>query len=157
MNESSKKNPKKIVLQPENFDIIQFSPDPLERAMHVIEELEREEAARLGKTFPPFAAGDTIAVRVRVSEGAASRTQLFEGVVIARRGRGVNESFIVRRTSSGEAMERTFQSCSPMVEEVKVIRHGDVRRAKLYHLRKLSGRAARIREKLGPKRETKPR
>ena len=127
--------------------------------MNVIEELEREEAARLGKNFPPFAAGDTVAVRVRVAEGGggARRTQLFEGVVIARRGRGVNESFIVRRTSSGEAMERTFQSCSPMVEEVKVIRHGHVRRAKLYHLRKLSGRAARIREKLGPKRETKPR
>ena len=125
--------------------------------MNVIEELEREEAARLERNFPPFAAGDTVAVRVRVAEGAARRSQLFEGVVIARRGRGVNESFIVRRVSSGEAMERTFQSCSPLVEDIKVVRHGHVRRAKLYHLRKLSGRAARIREKLGPKRETKPR
>lgn len=125
--------------------------------MNIIEELEREEAARLGKNLPPFAAGDTVAVRVRVTEGAASRAQTFEGVVIARRGRGVNESFIVRRTSSGEAMERTFQTLSPLVEDVKVVRHGRVRRAKLYYLRARSGRAARIREKLGPKREVKPR
>ena len=125
--------------------------------MNVIEELEREEAARLGKNLPPFAAGDTVAVQVRVSEGTTSRSQTFEGVVIARRGRGVNESFIVRRTSSGEAMERTFQTLSPLVESVKVVRHGKVRRAKLYYLRQLSGRAARIREKLGPKREVKPR
>ena len=125
--------------------------------MHIIEELEREELARLNKTIPPFCAGDTVAVRTHVTDGGTRRIQTFSGMVIARRGRGINESFIVRRISSGEAMERTFQTCSPLIEGVEVLRHGDVRRAKLYYLRERSGKSARIREKLGAKKTVKPR
>lgn len=125
--------------------------------MHIIEELEKEELARLDKSVPPFSAGDTVAVRTHVIEGEVRRIQTFSGVVIARRGRGINESFIVRRVSSGEAMERTFQTYSPLIAGVEVLRHGDVRRAKLYYLRERSGKSARIREKLGPKKTTKPR
>ncbi len=125
-------------------------------AMHIIEELEREELARLNKTIPPFAPGDTVAVRTHVIDGEARRIQTFGGVVISRRGRGINESFVVRRISSGEAMERTFQTYSPLIESIEVQRHGDVRRAKLYYLRERSGKSARIREKLGAQK-TKPR
>lgn len=124
--------------------------------MNVIEQLEQEEIGRLGKNIPPFAAGDTVAVRVHVADGGARRAQVFEGVVIAKRNRGLNSSFIVRRISSGEAVERTFQTYSPLLESVAVVRNGDVRRAKLYYLRRRSGKAARIREKLGRKREVKP-
>lgn len=125
--------------------------------MNTIQILEKEEYERLGKTIPPFAAGDKVAVKTYVVDGNNRRVQTFEGVVIARRRKGVNGSFIVRRTSSGESMERTFQLCSPLIESITVVRHGDVRRAKLYYLRQRSGKSARILEKLGVKREVKPR
>ena len=124
--------------------------------MNIIEQINREELARLNKTVPPFAAGDTVAVRTHVIDGETRRIQLFSGMVIARRGSGINSSFIVRRISSGEAMERTFQTYSPLIESMEVIRHGDVRRAKLYYLRQHSGKSARIREKLGAKKTVKP-
>lgn len=125
--------------------------------MNIINTLEQEEAARLNKTIPPFAAGDRVIVRSYVIDGSTRRIQAFEGVVIARRRQGINGSFIVRRTSSGENMERTFQLYSPLIESIKVVRHGDVRKSKLYYLRQRSGKSARILEKLGSKRETKPR
>ncbi|MBE8158050.1 MAG: 50S ribosomal protein L19 [Betaproteobacteria bacterium] len=125
--------------------------------MNIIEQLDGEELARLNKNIPPFAAGDTVAVRTHVVDGAARRIQNFSGMVIARRGRGIHSSFIVRRISSGEYMERTFQTYSPLIASVEVERHGDVRRAKLYYLRERSGKSARIREKLGRKKTTKPR
>ena len=116
--------------------------------MNLIEQLEQEEIARLGKTIPDFAAGDTVVVKVKVKEGNRERLQAFEGVVIARRNRGLNSSAIVRKISSGEGVERTFQLYSPLVDSIEVKRRGDVRRAKLYYLRSRSGKAARIREKL---------
>ena len=118
--------------------------------MNIIETLEKEEIARLtqGKTIPSFRAGDTVNVLVNVIEGTHKRTQAFEGVVIAVRNRGLNSSFIVRKISSGEGVERTFQTYSPMIAGIEVKRHGDVRRAKLYNLRERSGKAARIRERL---------
>ena len=125
--------------------------------MSIIETLEKEEVARLDKTIPPFSAGDRVIVKSYVIDGSTRRVQAFEGVVIARRRRGINASFIVRRTSSGENMERTFQLHSPLIESIKIIRHGDVRRAKLYYLRQRSGKSARILEKLGAKRESKPK
>lgn len=125
--------------------------------MNIIETLEREEIARLDKKVPPFAPGDTVAVRTHVVEGTTRRIQTFSGMVIACRGRGLHSSFIVRRISSGEAMERTFQTYSPLIESMEVVRHGDVRRSKLYYLRERSGKSARIREKLGSKKLTKPR
>ena len=125
--------------------------------MNIIEQLEIEELARLNKNTPNFAAGDTVSVRTHVVEGSARRIQNFNGMVIAKRGRGINASFIVRRTSSGEAMERTFQTCSPLIERIEIIRNGNVRRAKLYYLRERSGKSARIPEKLGAKAKTKPR
>lgn len=126
--------------------------------MHIIEQLEKEEALRLGGRKMNFASGDTVVVRTHVLDGSARRLQSFEGVVIARRGRGgVRSSFIVRRASSGETMERTFHLHSPLIESITVTRHGKVRKAKLYSLRNKSGRAARIPEKLGRKKETKPR
>lgn len=125
--------------------------------MNIIAKLDGEELARLNKTVPPFAAGDMVTVRVHVADGAARRIQNFSGMVVARRGRGIHSSFIVRRISSGEYMERTFQTYSPAVAGVEVERHGDVRRAKLYYLRERSGKSARIREKLGRKKTVKPR
>lgn len=124
--------------------------------MNIIDELEKEELARLNKQIPPFAAGDHVAVSTVVIDGNNRRKQSFEGVVIARRRRGINGSFIVRRSSSGENMERTFQLYSPLIDSIKVVRHGDVRRAKLYYLRERSGKSARIVEKLGAKRMSKP-
>ncbi|MGI9306148.1 MAG: 50S ribosomal protein L19 [Gammaproteobacteria bacterium] len=124
--------------------------------MNIIAQLDAEELARLNKTIPPFAPGDMVSVRAHVVEGSARRVQNFSGMVIARRGRGIHSSFIVRRISSGEYMERTFQTYSPMIESVAVERHGDVRRAKLYYLRARSGKSARIREKLGAKKAGKP-
>ena len=114
--------------------------------MNLIQQLEQEEIARLNKEIPEFAPGDTVVVSVRVVEGSRSRLQAYEGVVIARRNRGLN--FIVRKISSGEGVERTFQLYSPTVEKIEVKRRGDVRRAKLYYLRGLTGKAARIKEKL---------
>ena len=116
--------------------------------MNLIQQLEQEEIARLGKTLPDFAPGDTIVVQVKVKEGTRERLQAYEGVVIAKRNRGLNSSFIVRKISSGEGVERTFQTYSPLVAGVEVKRRGDVRRAKLYYLRQRSGKSARIKEKL---------
>ena len=118
--------------------------------MNLIEILEKEEIARLtgGKAIPEFAPGDTVVVSVNVVEGTRKRAQAFEGVVIARRNRGLNSAFIVRKISSGEAVERTFQLYSPQIASIEVKRRGDVRRAKLYYLRDRSGKSARIKEKL---------
>jgi len=116
--------------------------------MNLIEILEQEEIARLGKTIPVFSPGDTVVVQVKVKEGARERLQAFEGVVIAKRNRGLNSNFIVRKISSGEGVERTFQTYSPLVAAIEVKRRGDVRRAKLYYLRERSGKSARIKEKL---------
>ncbi len=115
---------------------------------NIIEILEKEEIARLGKTIPNFAPGDTVVVGVNVVEGTRKRVQAYEGVVIAIRNRGLNSSFIVRKISSGEGVERTFQTFSPLIASIEVKRRGDVRRSKLYYLRERSGKSARIKEKL---------
>jgi large subunit ribosomal protein L19 len=117
-------------------------------AMNIIEQLEKEEIARLGKTIPDFAPGDTIVVNVNVVEGERRRVQAYEGVVIGKRNRGLNSSFTVRKISSGEGVERTFQTYSPLLASIEVKRRGDVRRAKLYYLRARSGKSARSRETL---------
>ena len=117
--------------------------------MNLIQKLEQEEIARIGKTIPDFVPGDTVIVSVKVVEGERKRVQAFEGVVIAKRNRGISSSFIVRKISSGEGVERTFQTYSPLIASIEVKRRGDVRRAKLYYLRDRSGKSARIREKLG--------
>ena len=119
--------------------------------MDLIKQLEAEEIARLGKNIPEFGPGDTVIVNVNVVEGERKRVQAFEGVVIAKRNRGLNSSFIVRKISSGEGVERTFQMHSPLIASVEVKRRGDVRRAKLYYLRQRSGKSARIKEKLSTK------
>ena len=116
--------------------------------MNIIETLEREEIARLNKEIPEFGPGDTVVVSVNVVEGTRKRVQAFEGVVIAKRNRGLNPAFIVRKISAGEGVERTFQTYSPLIAKIEVKRRGDVRRAKLYYLRQRSGKSARIREKL---------
>lgn len=116
--------------------------------MDLIRTLEQEEIARLGKTLPEFAPGDTVIVNVNVVEGNRKRTQAYEGVVIAKRNRGLNSSFIVRKVSAGEGVERTFQTYAPTIASIEVKRKGDVRRAKLYYQRKRSGKSARIKEKL---------
>ncbi|HUX62907.1 50S ribosomal protein L19 [Sulfuricella sp.] len=116
--------------------------------MDIIKQLELEEIARLGKTIPDFAPGDTVIVGVNVVEGTRKRVQVFEGVVIAKRNRGLNSAFIVRKISNGEGVERTFQTHSPLIASIEVKRRGDVRRAKLYYLRERSGKSARIKEKL---------
>jgi large subunit ribosomal protein L19 len=116
--------------------------------MDLIRTLEQEEIARLNKTIPAFAPGDTVIVNVNVVEGNRKRTQAYEGVVIAKRNRGLNSSFIVRKLSSGEGVERTFQLYSPLIASIDVKRRGDVRRAKLYYLRGRTGKSARIKEKL---------
>ena len=116
--------------------------------MNLIQEIENEEIARLGKTIPDFAPGDTVIVQVKVKEGTRERLQAYEGVVIAKKNRGLNSSFTVRKISHGEGVERVFQTFSPSISEVSVKRRGAVRRAKLYYLRDLSGKAARIDEKI---------
>ena len=116
--------------------------------MNLIEQIEKEEIERLGVTIPDFAAGDTVVVNVNVVEGERKRVQAYEGVVIAKKNRGLNSSFIVRKISSGVGVERTFQSYSPLIASIEVKRRGDVRRAKLYYLRDRSGKSARIKEKL---------
>ena len=116
--------------------------------MNLIQQLENEEIARLGKTIPTFAPVDTVVVQVKVKEGTRERLQAFEGVVIAKRNRGLNSGFMVRKISSGEGVERTFQTYSPLVASIEVKRKGDVARAKLYYLRERSGKSARIKEKL---------
>jgi large subunit ribosomal protein L19 len=115
---------------------------------NIIQTIENEEIARLGKKIPKFAPGDTVAVGVNVVEGDRKRVQLFEGVVIARKNRGLNSSFIVRKISSGEGVERTFQLHSPLIDTIEVKRRGNVRRAKLFYLRERSGKSARIKERL---------
>jgi large subunit ribosomal protein L19 len=116
--------------------------------MNIIEQLDQEEITRLGKTIPVFAPGDTVVVQVKVKEGEKERLQAYEGVVIAKRNRGLNSAFTVRKISAGEGVERTFQTYSPLVANIEVKRRGDVRRAKLYYLRERSGKSARIKEKL---------
>jgi large subunit ribosomal protein L19 len=124
--------------------------------MNLIEKIEQEEIARLtsSKVIPAFAPGDTLVVNVNVVEGTRKRVQAFEGVVIAKRNRGLNSSFIVRKISSGEGVERTFQTYSPLSASIEVKRRGDVRRAKLYYLRERSGKSARIKEKLVSRTKT---
>ena len=117
--------------------------------MNLIQKLEQEEIKRLNKTVPDFSPGDTVIVNVNVVEGERKRAQAFEGVVIAKRNRGIGSSFTVRKISSGEGVERTFQTYSPLIASVEVKRKGEVRRAKLYYLRQRSGKSARIREKVG--------
>ena len=112
---------------------------------NIIEELEAEQ---MSKEIPEFGSGDTVVVQVKIKEGDRERLQAFEGVVIAKRNRGLNSSFTVRKISHGEGVERVFQTSSPLVSEIQVKRRGSVRRAKLYHLRGLQGKAARIKEKL---------
>ena len=111
----------------------------------IIEAIDNEQ---MGKEVPVFAPGDTIVVQVKVKEGTRERLQAFEGVVIAKRNRGINSSFTVRKISHGEGVERVFQTYSPVVDSIEVKRRGDVRRAKLYYLRGLTGKAARIKEKI---------
>ncbi len=122
--------------------------------MNLIQTLEQEEIARLNKTIPDFNPGDTVIVSVNVVEGSRKRVQAYEGVVIAKRNRGLNSGFIVRKMSNGEGVERTFQTYSPLIAKIEVKRRGDVRRAKLYYLRGLTGKKARIKEKL-PQRAVK--
>jgi len=117
--------------------------------MNLIEKLEQEEIKRLAKNIPDFSPGDTLVVNVTVVEGERKRAQAFEGVVIAKKNRGIGSSFTVRKISSGEGVERTFQTYSPLIASIEVKRKGEVRRAKLYYLRQRSGKSARIREKLG--------
>lgn len=114
----------------------------------VIEEIETEQ---MEKKLPEFSPGDTVVVQVKIKEGDRERLQAFEGVVIGKRNRGLNSSFTVRKISHGVGVERTFQTFSPLVDSVKLKRRGDVRQAKLYYLRELTGRAARISEKLDKK------
>ncbi|HUL92415.1 MAG TPA: 50S ribosomal protein L19 [Burkholderiales bacterium] len=116
--------------------------------MNVIQQIEAEEIKRMGKKLPEFSPGDTVIVNVSVVEGERKRVQAYEGVVIAKKNRGINSSFTVRKVSSGEGVERTFQTHSPSIASVELKRKGDVRRAKLYYMRKLSGKGARIREKI---------
>ena len=111
----------------------------------IIEALDAEQMSR---EVPEFSPGDTVVVQVKVIEGSRERLQAFEGVVIAKRNRGLNSAFTVRKLSHGEGVERTFQTYSQMINEIKVTRRGDVRRAKLYYLRGLKGKAARIKEKI---------
>lgn len=114
----------------------------------IIEQIENEQ---MGKELPDFGPGDTVIVQVKIKEGDRERLQAFEGVVLGKRNRGLNSSFTVRKISHGVGVERTFQTFSPLVDSVKLKRRGDVRQAKLYYLRELTGRAARITEKLDKK------
>jgi large subunit ribosomal protein L19 len=116
--------------------------------MNIIQKLEEEEIKRMGKKLPEFSPGDTVIVNVGVVEGERKRVQAYEGVVIAKRNRGINSSFTVRKVSSGEGVERTFQTYSPLIDSIELKRKGAVRRAKLYYMRQRSGKAARIREKI---------
>ena len=116
--------------------------------MNLIQKLEQEEIARLGRKIPDFVPGDTVIVSVNVVEGERKRVQAFEGVVVGIKKRGINSSFIVRKISSGEGVERTFQTHSPLIASIEIKRRGDVSRAKLYYLRQRSGKSARIKENL---------
>ena len=116
--------------------------------MNVIQQIEQEEIKRMGKKLPEFSPGDTVIVNVSVVEGERKRVQAYEGVVIAKKNRGINSSFTVRKVSSGEGVERTFQTYSPLIDSIELKRKGAVRRAKLYYMRQRSGKGARIREKI---------
>ena len=116
--------------------------------MNVIQQIEAEEIKRMGKKLPEFSPGDTVIVNVSVVEGERKRVQAYEGVVIAKKNRGINSSFTVRKVSSGEGVERTFPTYSPLIDSIELKRKGDVRRAKLYYMRQRSGKGARIREKI---------
>lgn len=122
-------------------------------AANIIEQLETEQMAQLGKEIPDFRAGDTVVVSIKVVEGERERLQAFEGVVIAKRNRGLNSAFTVRKISHGEGVERVFQSYSPSIASIVVKRRGAVRKAKIYYLRERSGRSARIKEKLPAKKQ----
>jgi large subunit ribosomal protein L19 len=115
--------------------------------MNIIQELEKEQLAALNKEIPVFDPGDTVQVNVKVVEGTRERIQAFEGVVIARGGEGINESFTVRKISYGEGVERVFPVHGPLIDSIKVVRRGRVRRAKLYYLRSRRGKSARIAER----------
>ena len=112
---------------------------------NIIDQLEMEQ---LNNKIPDFSPGDTVVVQVKVKEGTRERLQAFEGVVIAKKNRGLNSSFTVRKISYGEGVERVFQTHSPIIAEIKIKRRGDIRQAKLYYMRELSGKAARIKEKI---------
>lgn len=123
--------------------------------MNLIEQLEAEEIKRLNKIIPDFSPGDTIIVNVNVVEGDRKRVQAYEGIVIAKRNRGLNSAFTVRKISSGEGVERTFQTYSPLIANIEIKRRGAVCRAKLYYLRDRAGKSARIREKLPARASSK--
>jgi large subunit ribosomal protein L19 len=122
--------------------------------MNLIQQLESEQAAKLAKDIPAFGPGDTVIVNVKVVEGERTRVQAYEGVCIGRSGHGLNENFTVRKISYGEGVERVFPLYSPMIDSVKVVRKGKVRRAKLYYLRGLRGKSARITERQDRPTET---
>ncbi len=126
--------------------------------MNIIAQLEAEQAAKLiaGKTIPEFRPGDTVVVNVKVKEGDRSRVQAYEGVVISRQGGGLNESFTVRKISYGEGVERVFPLHAPLIDSIKVVRRGKVRRAKLYYLRDRRGKSARIAERIDTKPKAAP-
>jgi large subunit ribosomal protein L19 len=117
--------------------------------MNIIQQLEQEQ---MGKDIPEFNPGDTVVVQIKVKEGSRERLQAFEGLVIAKRNRGLHSAFTVRKISHGEGVERIFQTYSPLIQEIKLKRRGDVRRAKLYYMRNLRGKAARIKEKIPSKK-----
>ena len=118
----------------------------------LIQEIEAQQME--GKNIPEFGAGDTVVVQLKVTEGDRTRLQAFEGVVIAKRNRGLNSAFTVRKISHGEGVERVFQTYSPQIDSIEVKRRGDVRKAKIYYLRERSGRKARIKEKLPSKKKS---
>jgi len=123
--------------------------------MNIIEQLEKEHVEELNKDVPEFGPGDTLRVNVKVREGTRERLQAFEGVCISRQGGGINEAFTVRKISFGEGVERVFPIYSPLVDSIKVVRRGKVRRAKLYYLRERRGKSARIAEKVDHTRKAK--
>jgi large subunit ribosomal protein L19 len=132
------------MLSPELFGIMRRTESMEQIMSNIIQQLESEQL----KEIPEFSPGDTVVVNVKVIEGTRERVQAFEGIVIAKKNRGINSSFTVRKISHGEGVERVFQTHSPIIESIKLKRRGDVRRAKLYYLRNLQGKAARIKEKL---------
>jgi len=132
------------MLSPTEFGIMRRTENLEQIMSNIIEELEAEQL----KKIPDFGPGDTVVVNVKVKEGNRERVQAFEGIVIAKRNRGINSSFTVRKISHGEGVERVFQTHSPLIDSITMKRRGAVRRAKLYYLRDLAGKAARIKEKL---------
>jgi large subunit ribosomal protein L19 len=139
---------------PKSWRAPQGVPHRSERDMNIIQQLEQEQIARLAKDIPDFAPGDTVIVNVKVVEGDRTRVQAYEGVCIARNGGGLNESFTVRKISYGEGVERVFPVYSPLIDSIKLVRRGKVRRAKLYYLRDRRGKSARIAERTDRKTGT---